>query len=42
MSGDIPADGDGSLLLMRARQSDMHHENTDQMITIMTKDVDDD
>ena len=26
---------------MRARQSDMHHENTDQMITIMTKDDDD-
>ena len=27
---------------MRARQSDMHHKNTDQMITIMTKDDDDD
>ena len=27
---------------MRALKSDMHHENSDQMITIMTKDDDDD
>ena len=32
----------GSLLPMRALKSDMHHENSDQMITIMTKDDDDD
>ena len=31
-----------SLLPMRALKSDMHHENSDRMITIMTKDDDDD